>query len=392
MTATNAASANVTQFPGNVDIMRKAKCAICGHEDHSLINHLRDAHGSTADQYLSLHPGAEVLSPFGKKVFDEMVKRPDIPAALQYKEKAYDSMATFGVGFGAKKAPKPIRGYEGFGHDDGVPQADPNYFFTDTARDVLMGMMAGAKIYAKGPTGSGKTTLYEQISARLGRPFFRQQFHGEMEPTELTGNWFVNERGVMEYMYSGLVRALQLPSIVCLDEYDSGNAVVSAIANALLEGKPLVLANKGGEKIQPHKDCIIVATGNTAGMGDDTGLYASTSVQSFATMNRFGMFVNIDYMTEEEEKALLLKIHPTMPPEFARDICKVAKLVRDGFVGGSVSVVLSTRQVLNWARWIMMTGDERRSFELSFANQLGGPDRAVVDQLFQRVFGSGKGK
>ena len=43
-------------------------------------------------------------------------------------------------------------------------------------------------------------------------------------------------------------------------------------------------------------------------------------------------------------------------------------------------------------REAMMTGDERRSFELSFANQLGGPDRAVVDQLFQRVFGSGKGK
>jgi cobaltochelatase CobS len=337
------------------------------------------------------HPNSEVLSPLGKKAWNEQIAVIATNGPRAASPVQVDSMKAFGIGFGKSgKEAQMLKGYAGFTPDDGVPNVEEHYAFQEqVTRDVIMGCMAGGRVYASGPTGSGKTTLFSQIAARLGRPFFRQQFHGEMEPTEMYGQWTVIA-GEMVYLYSGIGNAMQLPSIICLDELDSGNPPVSAIANALLEGNPLVLPNKGGEKIHPHPDCIFVATGNTNGMGDETGLYASTTTQSFATMNRFQMYVTVNYMQASDEIALLKRIYGAkgMPDVQINDMVKVANLVRDGFVGNKITAVMSTRQLLHWAKWLGMTGDPARSFQLAFSNQLGAVDRAVVTELYQRVYGS----
>lgn len=367
----------------------KVKCAVCGHEDHSLFGHIKQAHAMYPEDYAKAYPGHQLLSEMGRQIYSTMAPSGAATTTALIVEQEHDSMAVFGVGFGpASDKPKGIRGYAGYRKEDGVPDIDPHYIFQkDITRDVLMGVMAsGTKINLIGPTGSGKTTLPEQIAARLGRPFERVQFHGEMESAELTGTWTVGDGGQMIYLYSPLAQALQKPSFIVLDEFDSGNAVVSAIANAVLEGKPLVLSNKGGEKIWPHKDCVIFATGNTNGMGDESGLYASTSVQSFATMNRYAMTIPVDYMKKEDEEALLTRIYPKVPAAEVRDMVKVANLIREAFVGGKLSVVLSTRQLVFWGRWLSMTGDQKRSFHLSFANMLGNVDKHVATELFQRVF------
>lgn len=367
----------------------KPKCVICGLTAHSLISHLQQAHAMTPKEYGEKHPGAQVLSPYAMRLMN--ATRPGSAELAKKSVKKIDvqSEPAFGIKFGkpGKEASKALPGYEGFDTGDGVPTVDKHYHFDmEPTKDALMAIAADERCYAFGPTGSGKTTLFEQIAARLGRPFERIQFHREMEPVELTGTWTVNEHGAMEYMYSGLAKALQLPSIVCFDEYDSGNPVVTAIANALLENKPLVLSNYGGRKIFRHPDCRIVATGNTNGMGDDTGLYASVSVQSFATMNRFGMAIRLDYMPEENEKKILQSIWPSMPPGIVSDIVKAANMVRAGFKEGKLTCPLSTRQTIMWAKWLNMTGDAKRAFELAFVNQLGPMDEKPVREIFQRVF------
>ena len=372
------------------DMTATVSCAICGHSEHSLYSHVQKAHGMSADEYIRTHPGSPLLSALGRKVYDEQAAKADITRPITVIE--VDSMDAFKVGFGKEgKNAKKLRGYSGFSLIDGLPPADDNYLFpVNTTRDILLGMMSGGKIYAVGPTGSGKTTIFEQIASRLGRPFFRQQFHGEMEPSELLGTWTVGKGGEMVYLYSGLAQALSKPAVICFDEFDSGNPAVTAIANALLEGKPLVLSNKGGEVVPVHPDAILVATGNTNGMGDDTGLYTSTTVQSFATMNRFQMFVVIDYMKAPEETSLLMSIYGAkgMPVKEIEDMVKVANLIRDGFIAGKITAVMSTRQLLTWAKWLGMTGDPSRAFALSFSNQLGIVDRQVTLELFQRVFGT----
>lgn len=402
------------------------ECRICGHKNHSLFGHLRDDHQMTPAQYQEQYPNAEIVSEFGKSVMKRakqnmstgdapvmqdqlaqaeankqaVIDAQPAPAATpvsSVSETSVDSGEAFGVFFGAKRdATKPIKAYSGYTRNDGVPDIDPNYVFqSEVTRNFLMATMKGGYAYLLGPTGSGKTTLPEQFAARTGRPFFRQQFHQEMEPAELMGTWTVVEGGHMVYLYSGLAEALQKPSVIVLDEYDSGNPAVTAIANALLESKPLIIANKGGERIYPHPDCQLYATGNTNGMGDETGLYTSTTVQSFATMNRFKMFLPVNYLRPEDESAVLKKRFAgadvpeksRMPDKVIEDIVSVANLIREAFTSNRMSAVMSTRQVINWAEWLQMCGKPRNAFELSFANQLGMTDKGVAMELYQRRFG-----
>lgn len=383
------ASTKVVSLVDNAGIDRSqtVKCCVCGHEGHSLLAHIRDAHNMSEAEYISKFPGEKLLSPLGELAYNQLATK---RVGIEVVERG--SVELFGVGFQRSsgfKTSKPIKTFVGFTHDDGLPAVDPHYVFpAEISRDMLLGMAMGGRIYIKGPTGSGKTTWLEQYAARTGRPFCRIQFHGEMEPSELTGMWFVNEKGVMEYMYSGLVTALRQPSVIVFDEYDSGNPVVTAIANALLEGKPLVLSNKGGERIWANPDTLICATGNTNGMGDETGLYASTGVQSFATMNRFQMFIELGYMDAKDEAAVVSKHYPGLPADIVADMCRVANLVREGFVANTITCVLSTRQLLNWAKWVSLKGEIGDSLKLAFGNQLGEVDRKTVMDIAQRVFGA----
>lgn len=385
---------NAFADPDETLMTQTVQCAECGHKGHSLYTHINDAHGMTAEQYNAKHPGKPLLSAYAMKVQSGEISAAPA-AARQLAPIDVSSMTAFGIGFGkAGDKDRPIRGYSNFTFDDGVPAIDPNYVFQkDATRDFLMVLAAGRQVYLSGPTGSGKTTLGEQFAARTGRPFYRQQFHREMEPVVVEGTWTVVEGGKFEYLYSGLALAMQQPSLICFDEYDSGNPATTAICNAILEGKPLVLPGKGGEKIYKHPDCLLMGTGNTNGMGDETGLYTSTTVQSFATMNRFDAFIPIDYLKAEDEVQLLTRLYGRsekspkgMPEQEIKDMVRIANMVREGFLGGMLSVVLSTRQLVSWGRWLSMTGDCSRSFNIAFANQLGKVDRGVVTNLYQKVY------
>lgn len=385
---------NAFAMAPEADITNMATCLECGHKGHSLYTHIQSVHGMTIEQYQAKHNGAPVLSGYGERIKNQDPKLRSM-APRPVSKTTVPSSATFGVMFGKNNdVDKPIPAYSGFDAEDRVPVADPNYLFqAGPTRDFILGALSGAHIYLSGPTGSGKTTLPEQFASRTGRPFYRQQFHKEMETIELLGSWTVVEGGHFEYLHSGLAQAIQKPSVVVFDEYDSGNSSVTAIANGLLDNKPLVLPGKGGEHIYKHPECIIVATGNTNGMGDETGLYSSTSVQSFATMNRFGMFIPINYMPAEDEINLLNRIYGSnasrpkgMPLREIQDMIKLANMIRDGFLGNELSAVLSTRQVINWGKWLSMTGDTTRSFNLAFANQLGNVDRQAVNLMFQKIY------
>ncbi len=152
-----------------------------------------------------------------------------------------------------------------------------------------------------------------------------------------------------------------------------------------------MLNNKGGERVVAHKDALLCGTGNTNGMGDETGLYASTSVQSYATMNRWQMHLHIPYLSEDEEKEMMtLKYHKAgagMPIAEITKMVHCAKLIRDSYIGNTISCPISTRQVIAGGKWLSMCAVQKRSFQLAFGNSLNKVDGAVVNGIFQRIFG-----
>src|SRR5690606_28822452 len=156
-----------------------------------------------------------------------------------------------------------------------IPDKDPSYIFDiNIVKSIIMGLEMNLPILLWGHAGTGKTTALEQVCAYTGRPFVRVQHTANTEEADIEGTWRVMN-GDMTFQDGPLPFCMEEGIVFCADEYDFASPMVLSLYQAVLEGKPLRIkaANKS---VRPHPEFRFVATGNTNGAGDETGLYAGT--------------------------------------------------------------------------------------------------------------------
>ncbi|MDV5469036.1 AAA family ATPase [Klebsiella pneumoniae] len=68
--------------------------------------------------------------------------------------------------------------------------------------------------------------------------------------------------------------------LLLINEVDLADPAELAGLNDVLEGRPLVIAQNGGEIIKPHPMFRVVVTGNSTGSGDASGLYQGVMMQN----------------------------------------------------------------------------------------------------------------
>src|SRR6185437_13999438 len=93
----------------------------------------------------------------------------------------------------------------------------------------------------------------------------------------------------------------------------------------------------------------LVATGNTAGSGDESGLYPACRMLSAATLDRFKEFIEVPYLTPEEEETLL-RNQTGLKATMAKLLAKFAHEMRAAFVNGELPVSYSPRRSVAFAR------------------------------------------
>lgn len=256
-----------------------------------------------------------------------------------------------GTVFGGAPSGRLVRGYAQ--PTVYTPKIDPLYQFHESMRDPVVWFLDPTDpLYVFGPTGSGKTSLIKQLAARLNYPVFCVNAHGRLEFQDLVGHLSV-QQGSMTYQYGPLALAMRYGGLFLLDEFDLLDPSTAAGLNSILDGSPLCIPENGGEIIQPHEMFRFVATANTNGGSDESGLYQGTLRQNLAAMDRF-VLCEVGYPSPLIEQYILERTAPGLPKELRNHMVEYANEVRKEFMGesgdgGAIEVTFSTRSLIRWA-------------------------------------------
>lgn len=272
-----------------------------------------------------------------------------------------------------------------------TPSINPHYVFPkDQTLAILMGMSGKDPMLLVGHTGTGKTSLIEQIGARLNYSVIKISFDSAVSRNDILGEWVVKGRE-MVFQYGIVPVAFRMPGcIVILDEWDAQNAETAYVLQRPLqkEDRQIYLLETL-ELIKMHPDNIICATANTNGQGDDSGLYGhGTRVQSYAQLNRFTVTVRLDYLPPEQEKLIIKQTfkEDALEQDEINSLVAAVNKVRDGFTNGQLSVPLSTRDLINWTDKYVKFGDAMKAATFCFLNRMSIEDAKVCEGIIQRAF------
>lgn len=145
-------------------------------------------------------------------------------------------------------------------------------------------------IFISGEASSGKTTGCKMLAKALDLPW---HFNGAITmPHEMLG--FIDGAG--NYHRTPFREAYENGGVYTFDEVDRSDA------NALLAVNPHLangVATFPDKQVQRHKDCIIVCTANTWGLGADAN-YAGATKLDAAFLSRFPRRLNWDIDTALE--------------------------------------------------------------------------------------------
>lgn len=398
------------------EVHEKIKCEICEMEVHSIDHHLREAHVDksgkpvmTLAEYQAKFPGKPVLSAAALKLLQERKMQMAGPAAAAPAAAPAFNLESAGGSTVVQKnfhevfdiagqpgamnkrgGPIPIETLEAVDKDIAhlVPEVDLSYAFVDidSLKNVALGFDLSMPIYNWGHFGTGKTSLFEQFCAKTGRPFLRVQHTIGVEESHVLGQWTV-KGGETIFQPGPLAECMRYGIVYCADEYDMALPAVLALYQPVLEGKSLVIKDAPPEWriVKPHRNFRIVATGNTNGSGDESGLYQGAQVQNAANYDRFGVVIHTKYLPPAVETSILVN-KARVSKEIGEKLVDFANRIRTSFDGSEMSATISPRTLINAGKVGARKGSWINGLEVAFINKLNRTDTEIAKGIAQRIF------
>jgi cobaltochelatase CobS len=383
----------------------KIKCELDGALVHSIFVHLKKTNPTWSDAevkkalaaYQEKYPDAPLLSPSADAQIRarRMEEEKKGIAVIDGEERNMADVFGFPVEktLNARKHPIKVIVADPSKMDPEdaafIPKIDPNYVFNiELTKSVIIGLTLNMPMLFWGFHGSGKTTCFEQVCARLNRPFLRLQHTINTEEAHVLGQWAV-KGGNTVFNPGPLPIAMQKGYVFCADEYDYAMPSVLSLYQPVLEGKALYIKDAPPEArvVHPHPNFRIFATGNTNGAGDDTGLYQGTQVQNSANYSRFKITERVEYPAPDIEAAIVAGQAGIRMDE-AKKLVNFGTECRKAYAGGQMSLLPSPRELITaGVLGAVKAGDYREGLRKAFINRLSPTDRELADQYAQRVFG-----
>lgn len=222
-------------------------------------------------------------------------------------------------------------------------------------------------LYITGLSGNGKTTMVEQVCAKLKRECFRVNIINTTDEDDLFGGLrLVN--GDTVWQDGAVITAMRRGGVLLLDEVDLGSDKLLCL-QPVLEGKGVYIKKKN-EWVVPADGFCIVATANTKGKGSEDGRFVGTNVMNEAFLDRFDYTFEQDYAPKATEKKILtkaLKRYGIKDDDFVEHLVNWADMARVSYKNGGVQEVISTRRLLNICKAYSVFKDKNKAVSMSLA-------------------------
>jgi len=219
--------------------------------------------------------------------------------------------------------------------------------------------------FITGLSGNGKTTMVDQVCAKLRRELFRVNITTQTDEDDLLGGFrLIN--GETIWTDGPVVRAMKQGGILLLDEIDLASHAIMCL-QPVLEGKGVFL-KKIGQWVKPAPGFQIFATANTKGKGSDDGRFIGTNVLNEAFLDRFSVCYEQEYAPKSTEQKILTKAMQSLgceDKEFTKNLVTWADMIRKCYYEDAVDEIITTRRLVNVATAFSIFGDRAKAIEMA---------------------------
>lgn len=191
-------------------------------------------------------------------------------------------------------------------------------------KELLISVLAGGHCLLEGVPGLAKTLMVSTLAECLDLDFRRVQFTPDLMPSDIIGTEILEEDHASGKRFFKFQKGPLFTNILLADEINRTPPKTQA---ALLEAMQETRVSYAGEVYTLPKPFFVLATQNPV---EQAGTYPLPEAQ----LDRFLMFIRVDYPSEQEEVDILERTTGNRDVELqtilnAEDIIALQRLVRE---------------------------------------------------------------
>ena len=167
---------------------------------------------------------------------------------------------------------------------DGKVVTSDDEIFHPKFAEILTYCKLDRNVMLVGGAGTGKTTLARQVADAMELDFGGVSCTMGMSESHLLGT--INIKG--QYTSRKFIDIYENGGVWLFDEFDALDSNMFCVVNSALANGYLAVPNRTDKPIaKRHKDCIVIACGNTWGNGQGSRQYSGRNLIDGATLDRF---------------------------------------------------------------------------------------------------------
>jgi len=222
-------------------------------------------------------------------------------------------------------------------------------------------------VFVTGLSGNGKTTMIEQVCAKIKRDCFRVNITKQTDEDDLLGGFRLID-GNTVWQDGPVVKAMRAGGVLLLDEIDLASFNIMCL-QPVLEGKGVYL-KKINEWVKPADGFTVFATANTKGKGSEDGRFIGTGVLNEAFLDRFPVTLEQEYAPRATEKKIIKKAMAALgldDNDFADNLVKWAEIIRKSFAEGAIDEIISTRRLVDITKAYSIFDDKMTAIDMAIS-------------------------